>query len=198
MKKFSLPIFFLILLNFCFSLSAETKLEVRADAFFHASKLFRKIYGDVGASYGVEASTTLGCWENFEGWVNFDWYCEHGRSHVPHHNKSEKCRGSPTRIRIPNFSFGVKYVYQTCGCFAPYIGVGPSFSRVRLKNKSFCTHEEVSKYAYGVLGKVGVYYYFNRCTFVDVFVDYLYQPVHFHKQIDVGGLKTGLGVGVIF
>ncbi len=33
---------------------------------------------------------------------------------------------------------------------------------------------------------------------VDVFADYLYQLVRFDKHVDIGGFKTGFGVGYQF
>ncbi|HEV8051792.1 MAG TPA: hypothetical protein VGP47_04795 [Parachlamydiaceae bacterium] len=198
MKKIYLPVFLLILLNFSL-LSAESSVEIRADAFIHSSKLFRKIYGDVGTSYGIEASTPLvNC---FDGWVNFDWFTKNGRSHVDKsegNGNSEACRGNTTKVRIANFSFGLKFPYEFCGSFSPYVGIGSSLSRINIKNKSFCCHNKSSKVAFGGVVKLGIYWRFFECMFLDVFVDYLYQPIKFHKRVDVGGLKTGAGLGISF
>jgi hypothetical protein len=69
---------------------------------------------------------------------------------------------------------------------------------VHLKNKSQCTHQTVSKWAVGGVLKTGIYYTVCERIFIDFFVDYLYQPVSFHHRVDVGGFKTGVGVGVKF
>lgn len=196
MKKFYVQaIFFLILLNFC-SLTAETTVEVRADAFFPASKLFRKIYGNTAASYGVEASTNfnnccecLNCWDV---WANFDWFSKHG--------ESANCNSRHTRVKIANFSCGIKFPFHLfeCDSFVPYAGIGPSFTRIWLKNKTQCSKENHSKFAFGGIAKFGINYYFSNCMFLDVFVDYLYQPVHFHHEVNIGGFKTGAGIGMRF
>lgn len=190
MKKLGIPIFFLILISFC-PLAADTSIQFRADAFFPTSNHVRKIFGDDGASYGVEASTSMmGC---FDGWFNFDWYQKHGRSIV-----GCQCKGDSTKMEIANFSFGVKIPYLICDCFAPYLGIGPSFSKVWLQNKTQCQRKNASKWACGGVVKMGIHYYFCEFLFLDFFVDYLYQPVFFHKRVEVGGFKTGGGMGVIF
>lgn len=170
-------------------LVAETtsRLEVRAGAFFPQSKLFREIYGNVGACYEVQATTNLT--HCLDGWLGFDWFSKHGRSKGKH---------SPTSIQIGNVSFGVQVPYVFSCCLTGYVGIGPSFGRVSIKNHSQCTHEKVSKTIVGGLVHSGFYYSFGKCMFLDVFVDYLYQPVHFHRHDHIGGLKTGLGVGVGF
>ena len=90
------------------------------------------------------------------------------------------------------------FPYQLCEQFIPYIGIGPSFSRIWLKNKPRCSHDTISKWAVGGVLKTGVYYCINRYVFMDIFVDYLYQPVHFEKHVDIGGVKVGLGIGAKF
>ena len=42
----------------------------------------------------------------------------------------------------------------------------------------------------------GIEFFFN--LLLDVFVDYLYQPVHFSTRIDIGGFKIGAGIGYKF
>lgn len=181
-------LFFLLYLNLCpLMAEIESSLEIRSAVFFHSSHRFREIYGNVGGSYQLEASTKFN--DCFETWVNFDWFSKHG--------KSEGFEDS-TRVRIANISLGIKFPYQICEQFTAYFGIGPSLSRIWLKNDGQCSHERVSKLAIGGVLKTGVYYFINKCIFIDVFVDYLYQPVHFETHIDIGGFKTGVGVGVKF
>lgn len=59
-----------------------------------------------------------------------------------------------------------------------------------------CTHETLSKWVAGGVLKSGMYVWINQCAFVDLFVDYLYQPVHFETHVDIGGVKVGAGLGV--
>lgn len=165
----------------------NSNVEVRSAAFFHSSERFKEIYGNVGASYQLEASTKL--YDCFEGWANFDWFSKHG--------KSDRLN-DPTNVSIANISLGMKFPYQFCEKFTAYIGIGPSLSRIWLKNKSHCRHETVSKWAIGGVLKTGIYYFISKRIFIDVFVDYLYQPVHFETHVDMGGFKTGVGLGVKF
>ncbi len=176
----------LLCLTLC-PLFAQSSIEIRAAAFFPSSTRFKEIYGNVGASYQLEASTKL--YNCLDGWANFDWFSKHGKS---------VGFNDPTRVSIANFSLGIKFPYQLSKQFTVYIGVGPSLARIWLKNKSQFGHKNPSKLALGGVLKTGLYYFISKQIFIDVFVDYLYQPVHFEKTVDIGGIKTGIGVGVKF
>lgn len=190
MNKIAFKLFFAFLLVNLYPLMAtEISLEIRSAAFFHSSGRFREIYGNVGGSYQLEASTKFNDCDCYETWANFDWFSKHGKSDG---------FNDPTRVSIANISLGIKFPYQICEQFTAYIGIGPSLSRIWLKNKSQCRHEKVSKLAIGGVLKTGVYYFISERVFVDVFVDYLYQPVHFETHVDIGGFKTGAGIGVKF
>lgn len=181
--------FILIFLN-SYSLIAcgiDSTLEIRAAAFFHSSDRFRDIYGNESGCYQLEASAKLyKCWDS---WANLDWFSKHG--------KSENFK-EPTKVRIVNFSFGVKFPYQLSKDFTAYVGIGPSFARIYLKNKLHHDHESLSKLASGGVLKTGIYYTLTSRVFMDFFLDYLYQPVKFDSSIDIGGLKVGLGIGARF
>ena len=120
-------------------------------------------------------------------WGNLDLFSKPGRS---------VGLGNSTKINIANTSVGIKLPFQYSEEISPYIGIGVSFSRVWLKNNSFCGEEKASKFAVGGVLKTGIYYFLTESVFLDVFIDYLYQPVHFETDVDVGGLKTGMGIGV--
>jgi hypothetical protein len=165
----------------------RSSIDVRAAAFFPSSKRFREIYGTVGPSYQLEASTQLP--KYLDAWMNFDWFSQHGKS-IGFHN--------PTRVSIANLSFGIKFPYQFSNHFTVYAGIGPSFAKIWVKNKSQCGDENISRFPIGGVIKTGIYCLINQRIFMDVFVDYLYQPAPFKTNVDVGGTKTGLGIGVKF
>lgn len=79
------------------------------------------------------------------------------------------------------------------------MGAGPSFGRIWLKNKPHYREDErTTKTVFGGVVKSGIYYTITDCLFLDLFVDYLYQPVHFDKHVNIGGVKIGAGIGVKF
>lgn len=165
----------------------QSSVEIRSAAFFHSSKRFREIYGNVGACYEFEISTKLhSC---CDAWTNFDWFSKHGKSDG---------FSDPTRVSIANISLGLKFPYQFSEQFTAYIGIGPSLSRIMLKNKYQSGTENTSKLAVGGVLKTGINYSIYKNVFVDLFFDYLYQPVNFETNVDIGGIKTGIGVGVKF
>ncbi len=165
----------------------RSSFAFRSAAFFPLSDRFREIYGDAGVDYQLEASTKIyGC---CDAWVNFDWFSKHGKSVGLHDS---------TRISIGNTSLGVKFPYRISKTWTIYVGIGPSFGRIWLKNKSYCPPHHISKWAYGGVLKTGVDFFFTEHLFLDVFADYLYQPTNFKTHVDVGGVKVGAGLGVKF
>lgn len=203
MKKITLSfcLIFLTLLGFSLLNAMETTIEARVAAFYHTSKDFRDIYGDWGPSYQIEASFTCDCCYYF--WANLSWFHKNGNSTgndcstvVPSCN----CSGQPsTTVNIANLSLGIKFPCCICEGLIGYFGIGPVFGNIWLKNNiSPRETEKTSKFAFGVIAKLGLDYYITQCLFLDLFVDYLYQPVHFHKQIDLGGVQAGIGLGFNF
>ncbi len=161
-------------------------VEVRAAAFFPASSRCREVYGNVSPDFQIQAAASYcGC---YEVWTNVDCFYHYRR-------QNSCCNSSETVI---NGSVGLNYVIPFCGCMDAYAGIGAAFGHIILKNETCCRDERVSKYAFGGVLKSGMRYYFDNCVFVDLFFDYIYQPVHFHKTIDVGGPKLGLGLGTSF
>lgn len=160
----------------------EGTLQVRAAAFFPTSHKFTRVYGDVLPDYQAEAGLVF---ENpYELWTNVDWFTKH-------RSASSCCK---TRVDVTNGSFGVKYVFDN----QFYVGLGPTFGKIVLHNKTCCGNEHKSKFAAGLVVKSGFRYPVSTSLFLDVFADYLYQPVHFHHTVDVGGFKVGAGLGTYF
>lgn len=190
MNKLMISLFSLILSFFHNPLSAliQNSVEVRAAAFFHSSDGFRDIYGDVSGCYEIEASTNLTA--QFDVWANLDWFSKHGKS---------KGLEDSTRVNITNISAGVKYPILTWNHhIIPYIGIGASLGQINLKNESNGGNEKETKTAFGGVVKTGVYCFFDDCIFLDLFVDYLYQRIHTHTLVDIGGFKAGIGIGIAY
>lgn len=186
MNKIALKLIFFLFVSCSPAITeAQTSnIELRSAAFFPSAKRLREIYCDVGTSYQIETSFRYGCWNI---WENLDWFSKHG--------KPVGCHGS-TRANIINLSIGIKYPYSFCECFTAYVGIGPSLSRIWIKNRTQCFHEKISKVAIGGVLKTGLYYCIAENLFLDLFVDYLYLPIHFNTWVNVGGVKTGIGIGL--
>lgn len=187
-------LFFLLAVLFFIPLvagSVENTIEIRGAALYHSSKLFREIYGKIGTDYQVQFATRF-C--DFELWGNIDGFAKSGKS---------VGFADSTHIHVVNLSVGLSYLYKMNCQLTLYLGAGPCFAGIWMKNKlTNHSHETVDKTAFGSLFKAGLYYNITDWFFIDIFVDYVYQPVHFnhkrHHSIDIGGLKPGVGLGINF
>lgn len=164
---------------------AENRFEIRGAAFAPSSTLCRKEFGNVCAFVQIENTTRFK--NDFGIWVGLD------------------CMSNSKGIRlndpsIVNLNLGFKYIYYIGYSYSFYVGLGPNLSKVSLKESS-CKkhrHEENNKEIWGLLGKVGLFYDFTDYVFLDIFVDYVYQPTYFHSRSNNDGIKAGLGLGVIY
>lgn len=191
MKK-SIKLKLLSLLSSCVLLNTSTLcasddfwLELRSGAFFHTGNRFKEVFGTTAPFFGVELSK--GFCNQYRGWVDVDY---------SYNDKDQDC--CTTHFKVLNTSFGLNYVF-CLGCnWDFYLGIGPSFSWVKLTNDSCCEKAKYSKCAFGGVVKSGFYYEFCDCYFVDIFADYLYQPVKIDRTIEIGGVKLGIGIGAKF
>lgn len=165
----------------------KSSVAIRGAAFAPSGGRFEHIYGHVMPSYQIEASTRLT--KSLDAWINIDYLMKHGRSYSLH---------NPTRTNIANLSLGFKFPYKLNDAFTPYIGLGPSFGVIWLKNRSPYTHQNTAVPAIGVILKSGVHCFMNKWLFLDFFFDYLYQPAVFHNTVNIGGIKAGIGIGSKF
>jgi len=61
-----------------------------------------------------------------------------------------------------------------------YVGVGISPAFLWLKNDSFCLGKKIyRRMVCGGVGKLGRLLFFSSHSLSDLFVDYLYEPIHF-------------------
>ncbi len=176
-------------------------IELRGGAFYHVSKRFRDTYGTVASTIQFETSALV--WAPFEVWTNLDWSTK----------RFKRDEFYKTRATTFNASIGIKYIYSFSKKLDLYIGIGPALAHTRLdhhfccdpavidvspSDSSCCYHNRRSKIVLGGVIKTGLRYYILTNVFLDLFMDYLYQPTYFHHYEDIGGLKSGAGLGVSF
>jgi len=162
-------------------------LKVRIAAFWPMSNRFQKIYGDVIPSYQIEGGVTF--LDRYQVWVNFDWIYKRGHSYS---------LNDYTSVNIGNLSVGMNILHHFSKAFTFYAGLGPALGIITIHNRSTNIHKNETKHLISLNVKSGFLYYFNCHYFADFFVDYLYQMTSFRKKVDVGGFKTGIGIGICF
>ena len=163
-------------------------ISIRTAAFFPSDSFFRKIYDNAAQCFEIELTQK---WNScFALWENFDWFSKKGGSiGFKDH----------TRISIGNISLGIKYIYFINHCLNAYVGIGPSLGIVWIEDDFHSGKHKRNGYtAFGGVIKTGINYYFAENWFLDIFVDYLYQPHHFKREVDLGGTKLGVGIGYAF
>ena len=113
---------------------------------------------------------------------------------------------TPTTIYLPTFSFGLKQFFNF---FTPqvqgYLGFGAVAAIPMTQDHSPYIPTDTVRFSPGILWKSGILFYLPVRWTLDLFFDYYLSPVGrridlpWLQQItDVGGFRTGLGLGVEF
>ncbi len=181
----NIRVFFLLSLITPFILNALS-LEIRYAGLYPTSNLFRHLYGN-SSSWQLEVDQPMPF--NLSVWSNLDYLSRGGE---------EKTCSVKTNVKILNLSLGLKYWLNYNDSTGFYIGLGPTLAKTQIKNKGHCFDEHDTRLSVGAILKTGVTYFFYKNMFLDIFVDYLYLPVHFKKHSNVGGFKPGVGLGLRF
>jgi len=106
---------------------------------------------------------------------------------------------NPTTIKIINGSFGLKSPFDINDWFTVYLGLGPTFGGIRIKDESqFSGCSLCTKSSIGFVAKSGMDFFFYKSWFVDIFVDYVYQKADFRKDVNASGVRIGAGIGYAF
>jgi hypothetical protein len=185
-------LFFIALLISSYTLQAmnadePNNIKIRGSAFIPQSERFREIYGKAAGNIELEYVRYL-C-EHISFWANIGGFVKHGHS-IGLRN--------PTKIGIFNFSFGLDFPWEV-GCYSIlYLGLGPSFGRIHITNNSVCGTEKISKGAVGFVIKSGLNICLSECTFIEFFIDYIFEHAHFQNRVNVSGLRPGIGLGIKF
>ncbi len=146
-------------------------LEFRGAAFLPLKDGLTKIYGTALPTLELEGSCCLTNIRKEKNrlvlWGNASWTNKVGDSH---HSKDF------SRLNLVPFSLGLNYEARISSVFDFYLGAGPAFSLLWLKNYNGLKTTHISREAFGVRSKTGFHITFHRCFFIDLFADYYYTP----------------------
>jgi len=170
------------------STDIEWEAKIRGAAFIPRSDLFREIYGTALGSFDGEIAGKF--YKYLQAWLNINFALAHGYS-------LEFC--NPTKLWIVNSSLGLKTPFDINDWFRVYIGLGPTFGAIRIKDESeFTGCSSSTKSSIGFVAKSGMDFFFREHWFIDIFADYVYQKAAFEKDVNASGLRIGAGIGIKF
>ncbi|MDP1879689.1 MAG: hypothetical protein Q8K60_01955 [Parachlamydiaceae bacterium] len=184
-------------------------------AYFHpASSKVRDIYSNGWADYQIEIGKEF-C-NNLQLWVGVSGFSQNGRSIISGLSSSYdsffdfSSRGDKTSISFIPVYLGLKYFFPITCQLKAYIGAAGLYGSLRIKDHSHYVHEHVDKKGFGGLVQIGLNYYFDKCFFLNVFGDYLFQHFDFsndhhssyyyveRNDLNLNGYKVGAGIGFTF
>lgn len=170
----------------------EGDLQVRGGYFRFANHTARKIYHQGAPDVELQGDFFIQTFCN--PWINVNYVWREGRS-IPLSDK--------TKLKLATMSIGNNMQFPF---FTPhlkfYLGVGLSTAYLHLHDYSNHLPEHTHRWSIGVVGKSGFFTSFNHFL-LNLFFDYYYQPVRTsstlsERQLNVGGFRTGLGLGYLF
>ena len=174
--------------------------QIRGAAYLSLRKQFRDVYGTASPTLEVEGSYSV--WKSATCpqdrllvWANAGWTPKTGRT---------QGFGYRTKLDLIPFSIGVEYHVNIMDHFGFYVGIGPSYSLLRVKNSDGFTTTHHNREQFGFTTKTGLRWIFTRHFFLDVFGDYSYTPFrNIHDSIqnlngNFSAFNVGAGLGVNF
>jgi len=162
-------------------------IEFRVGHFRPNSHLFRNIYHQGGIEY--------------EGELNYEYVP--GNSVWFNANSFERKGLTPeeqeTKIKLHPLSGGIKQFIPFASWINLYLGAGSCCTFMHVKGKSLFLDERDHKHSWGFVGKTGIMVLLSKNFFIDLFADYYYTEITFDDQKrNLGGLRAGVGVGLLF
>lgn len=190
MKRISRWIIILLAPAFLWGVCGST--EVRIGYFYPVSETMRNLYHNGGVEFEIEQRVMFKTWNV---WTNFNYFQESGYSKGLH---------DKTSVHIYPLSLGVQYQHHLYANIDWYLGIGGSYTWINLHDHSQYVKQHGHKHGGGVVGKSGLMWYIRKGVFLDLFADYYYTKVSgehssllvYPTSQDIGGLRTGLGIGV--
>jgi hypothetical protein len=173
--------------------SLEGAIEGRGGYFYFANSTAREIYHQ-GAP-DVELESFLLVSRYFTPWLNINYVWKEGQS---------EALSDRTDLKMGLFSFGSKILFPYLNSTVKgYIGVGLCGAYVHITDHSAYLPNKTIRWGGGVVGKSGMLIDIKWGIFLDLFFDYYYLPIKTRSSvsenfINLGGFRTGLGIGAHF
>ena len=168
-------------------------IEGRGGFFYFQDNLPRKIYGQ--GCLDLEAEGSIFFKKNLGAWLNFNYNFASGNS-IELQNK--------TSLTMLSLSLGPKaYLFaQEKHLFNPYLGIGVLGLLVKTSDHSPYLPQLTTRYKIGGVAKSGIFM-IKGSICLDLFFDYYISNIRSiasaeKNPINMGGFKTGLGMGYVF
>lgn len=183
-----MKLIYLVLLVIPSLIGAENiSIQFRVGHFRPSSHLFRNIYHNGGIEYEGELN-----YEYVPGntlWLNINSF----------ERKGITDDDQETHIQLRPLSGGIKQLIPFAKTISLYLGAGSCCTFMHVKGKSLFIDEREHKHSWGFVGKGGIMILLSQSFFVDLFADYYYTEITFDEQKrNLGGLRAGIGVGLLF
>lgn len=181
--------FLLLLLFLPCSLSAHIlSLQVRGGNLFPSSELLNDIYSGNKIEGELEASLWIPCTDLYL-WTNINGLKKEGSFET----------NEVTTVEIYPISSGLKYMIPVFGFFSPYIGGGVSYTWINTNNKIESLKTHIHAKTYGGVVKSGIVINITSQFFMDLYADYYFSHISSENSFEeIGGLRTGVGLGIFF
>lgn len=181
----------------CFS---EPLLEIKAGYFLFSDSKMRKVYDRGGLDIQLCASYPL--WNLSSGW-GLNAY-----GAVEYFQRSGKSinGGQKTSLWSVPVNIGIRPVYAINNNMQYYFTVGPRFFSIHQHNHSSYVYKNRSKNHLGFFVNTGFNYVLRDHFIFDLFGEYSYGEIHFHRgnsrvytrNTQIGGFTFGGGLGCEF
>src|SRR5262249_45998177 len=139
---------------------------------------FQKRHGKLLAEFQGELSKQI--LGGTYAWINVGRITTRGHNFQAGENDTKR----KTRTNIVPVNFGLKQRVNLTSCVSIYVGIGASYvhqnlKRLRARDIARTSFRRLSDGSWGGILKSGIQYRIWECTFLDFFIDYIFQPTPF-------------------
>lgn len=166
----------------CMMSASGVKFDFKGMFFIPSEQAFKDIYGN-GMMYGAEISFKI--LNRLDAWVDGSYLTRKGELTF---TKEE------TSLKIIPLCLGLKY-FLSSRAIKFYMGIGAGYFIFEESNPI----GNVNTGKIGFKGKIGILISITKSMFINIFSDYTFCKIHpADFNIDIGGLDSGLGIGIEF
>lgn len=201
LNRISLVLFFLLTSSLWIFTAAETvqgqtvwpnsntirstkifSIEIKGAYFQPSRTVFKDTYKN---RWIGEGEFTVRVFKFIDVWLGGNYYRGNGK--LPFSDED-------TSMTLIGIGGGLKFK-ATIGAFSPYLDIGPLVCFYKESNPIGTAKGN----KIGFIGQAGVYFFFSKSLFFDLFVSYTRCEVQPQRiKTDLGGLYGGIGLGFVF